>query len=61
MNNLNRILAHDMCEQLENSLLFDSSDGMAIDMISGNPDDEDEENNDVKVLHGKTVNEKDDL
>lgn len=62
MNNLNRILAHDMCEQLENSLLFDSSDGMAIDMISGNPDDDEDKNDDdLKVLHGKTVNEENDL
>lgn len=59
MNNLNKILAKAMCEQMEYSLIFDSSDGMAIDMISGDPgDDEDDQDDDnVKVLHGKTVNE----
>lgn len=60
MNNLNKVLVKAMCEQMEDSLLFDSSDGMAIDMISGDPgDDEDDDN--VKVLHGKTVNEEIDL
>lgn len=58
MNNLNKILANSLCEQLENDLLFDSSDGMAIDMISGNSD-EDDQNDDKEVLHGKTVNEND--
>lgn len=60
MNNLNKILANSLCEQLENDLLFDSGDGMAIDMISGNSDDdEDDQNDDKEVLHGKTVNEND--
>lgn len=62
MNNLNKVLVKAMCEQMENSLLFDSSDGMAIDMISGDPgDDEDDQDDDTKVLHGKTVNEEIDL
>lgn len=63
MNNLNKVLVKAMCEQMEDSLLFDSSDGMAIDMISGDPgDDEDDQDDDnVKVLHGKTVNEEIDL
>ena len=54
MNSLNRICALAMCEQMESDLFTDET-GLAIDMISGQPSDE-EEDKDVETLHGSEKN-----
>lgn len=57
MNSLNRICALAMCEQMEYDLFTDET-GLAIDMISGQPSDDEEDDKDIEALHGSdNINE----
>lgn len=55
MNSLNRICALAMCEQMESDLFTDET-GLAIDMISGQPSDDEEDDKDLEALHGSEEN-----